>query len=122
MKFINDGKGVSLKAYLLSCSVILSLILVGCSSTESNEQADTELLIYTSIYPIQYVTEEIAGHIATVESVYPPGVDAHTYEPATKDITAMPGGKPFINLGAGREALAEGTPKELNSKIESLIK
>jgi len=121
MKFINDGKGVSLKAYLLSCSVILSLILVGCSSTESNEQADTELLIYTSIYPIQYVTEEIAGNIATVESVYPPGVDAHTYEPATKDITAIAGSDAFIYLGAGMEGFAESTAEALHSKDVSLI-
>ncbi|HLS60701.1 MAG TPA: zinc ABC transporter substrate-binding protein [Virgibacillus sp.] len=110
-----------MKAYLLSCSVILSLILVGCSSTGSNNQADTELLIYTSIYPIQYVTEEIAGEIATVESVYPPGVDAHTYEPATKEVTAIAGSDAFIYLGAGMEGFAETTAEALHSKDVSLI-
>lgn len=110
-----------LKAYLLSFSVILSFILVGCSSTGSNEQVDTELMIYTSIYPIQYVTEQIAGEIATVKSVYPPGVDAHTYEPATKEVTAIAGSDAFIYLGAGMEGFAESTAEALHSKDVSLI-
>src|SRR5690625_3185895 len=114
-------KGVISKADLLSCSVILSLILVGCSHTGSNNQADTELVIYTPIYPIQCVTEEIGGEIATVESVYPPGVDAHTYEPATKEVTAIGGSDAFIYLGAGMEGFAETTAEALHSKDVSLI-
>lgn len=72
----------------------------------SNGKDDT-LHIYTSIYPLQYIVKEIAGDQVIAESIFPPGVDAHTYEPTSKEITTLANGDAFIYMGAGMEGFAE---------------
>lgn len=96
------------------------LILVSCNNTQE-EQNNTELTIYTSIYPIQYITKQIAGDLATVSTVYPPGVDAHSYEPTSRKITEMAYADAFIYLGAGMEGFAEATANALQSHPVSFI-
>ncbi|GAB3803057.1 metal ABC transporter solute-binding protein, Zn/Mn family [Virgibacillus kimchii] len=99
-------------------------IIAGC--TQSNQASttnndDEELTIYTTIYPIQYAAERIGGEKVMVESVLPPGVDAHTYEPATKDMTKIADGDAFFYLGAGMEAFAETAASALASQDTALI-
>src|SRR5699024_1328970 len=74
------------------------------------------LSIYTSIYPLQYAAEQIAGNDAAVTSIYPPGVDAHTYEPATKEITEIAEGDLFLYLGADMERFADSIKSALESQ------
>lgn len=71
---------------------IIVLITAGCTSSESDLDNNADLTVYTSIYPIQYVVERIGGETVYAESVYPPGVDAHTYEPAAREMTAIADG------------------------------
>lgn len=94
--------------------LLLFILLTACNST--NETRDDQLLIYTSIYPIQYIAEEITGNEAVVKSIYPPGVDAHTYEPTSKEITEIANGDAFIYLGAGMESFAETAADALQSQ------
>jgi len=54
------------------------------------------LKIYTTIYPLQYFTERIAGKHADVSAIIPPGADAHTFEPSTKDMVKISDGDAFI--------------------------
>src|SRR5690625_3546762 len=103
-------------------SLILCLILLtSCSNNKQEESSNRELLLYTSVYPIQYVTSEIVKDIATVKSIYPPGVDAHTYEPTTKEVTSFAKGDAFIFIGGGMESFAETAAKALQSQRVQLI-
>lgn len=96
---------------------IFILLLAGCNTNSSNENStDEDLFIFTSIYPIQYVAEQITGDDATIQSVYPPGVDAHTYEPTSKEITNLANGDAFIYLGSGMEGFAESAADALESQ------
>ena len=104
-----------MKGKLLFGFLLLSLLLTACNSSNENKKND-QLIIYTSIYPIQYVAEEITGDNATVKSIYPPGVDAHTYEPTSKEITELAKGNAFIYLGAGMESFAETAADALKSQ------
>ncbi|WP_337019012.1 metal ABC transporter solute-binding protein, Zn/Mn family [Oceanobacillus massiliensis] len=100
--------------------VLLTFILLaGCAS--ANETESEGLEIYTSVYPIEYAVERIAGETATVKTVYPPGVDAHTYEPTTKDMTGIADSDAFIYMGAGMEGFAETAADALASQNVSLI-
>lgn len=92
-------------------SITASLFLFGCSNEAPKKE--TALTIYTSIYPVQYATEQITGDLATVESLYPPGVDAHTYEPTTRQLTHIARSDLFIYVGAGMESFAERTEEAL---------
>lgn len=85
---------------------ILLLVLVGCSTGASSTNHDDKVQIYTSIYPIQYATERIAGDIATVDTIYPPGVDTHNYEPTSKEITYIAEADAFFYVGGNMESFA----------------
>lgn len=87
--------------------IILFIFLLTACGTDNTTNNDDELLIYTSIYPLQYVVSEIAGEQANVESIIPPGVDAHTYEPTSREITNLADGNAFIYIGAGMEGFSE---------------
>ncbi|MGM8211996.1 metal ABC transporter solute-binding protein, Zn/Mn family [Virgibacillus sp. W0430] len=98
---------------------LISLIftIAGCTNTvQTNDENDSTLTIYTSIYPIQYAVEQIAGEVATVKSVYPPGVDAHTFEPTSKEITDMANANMFIFLGAGMESFTSTAAEALDKQ------
>ncbi|WP_404454059.1 zinc ABC transporter substrate-binding protein [Virgibacillus necropolis] len=101
--------------------LLLSLIIAGCSSTSSEGDKQAGMTIYTSIYPIQYATERIGSDTVNVESVYPPGVDAHTYEPTSKEMTSIATSDAFIFLGAGMEGFAETAADALKPEDVALI-
>jgi len=101
--------------------IFIGLLISACNSNETNSNTDTELEIYTSIYPIQYAVERIAGDSASVQTVYPPGVDAHTYEPTSKDITDIAESDAFIYMGAGMEGFAETAADALTNQEVLLV-
>ena len=54
----------------------LLLILTGCMNNKSME----DITIYTTSYPIEYVTNELYGNHSTIKSIYPNGVDINSYK------------------------------------------
>ncbi|PAV28659.1 adhesin [Virgibacillus profundi] len=101
--------------------LITAVIITGCASSNDKTNNTFELNIYTSVYPIQYAIERIGGDSISVKSVYPPGVDAHTYEPASKDITSIAKSDAFFYLGAGMEGFAESASEALKTQDVELI-
>ncbi|QKY69836.1 metal ABC transporter solute-binding protein, Zn/Mn family [Lentibacillus sp. CBA3610] len=111
-----------MKIYRVLIILIISgIIASGCTSSHSETDNNAELTVYTSIYPIQYAVERIGGDFVEVESVYPPGVDAHTYEPSSREMTSIAEGDAFIYLGAGMEGFAETAAQALESQDVALI-
>lgn len=103
-------------AYLI-IFITIPIIISACSQDEKN----AENTVYTSIYPLQYIVEQIGGDEITVHSVYPPGVDAHSYEPSSREMTEIARGKAFIYLGAGMESFAETAADSLDTQDVKLI-
>ncbi|GGB36293.1 adhesin [Virgibacillus dakarensis] len=99
--------------------ILLALTVAGCNAAKDSDKEG--LTIYTSIYPIQYAVERIGGDTVDAKSVYPPGVDAHTYEPTTKTMTSIASGDAFIYLGAGMEGFAESAADALQSEGVQLV-
>lgn len=108
-------------------AILMVIFLIGCSQSgdnknnEVNENGNYIVEIYTSLYPLQYVTEKIGGNTVTVHSILPPGADAHTYEPTSKEIISIAKGDLFFYLGAGMEAYAETVAQSLASQDVRLI-
>src|SRR5690625_4063181 len=98
-----------------------AMITIGCSSSDQEKAADDRLTVYTSIYPIQYAVERIGGETITAKTVYPPGVDAHTYEPTSKEMTNIAKSDVFIYLGAGMEGFAESAADALANQDTKLV-
>lgn len=102
--------------------ITLLVILTGCGNqTSSEKNKDTKMTIYTTIYPIQFMAERIGGESVHAETIYPPGADAHTYEPTAKTMTTIAEGDAFIYLGAGLEAFAETAANALKNEDTHLI-
>jgi len=107
--------GVLLRFRLITFCLLLLLILTACNSSAQEKSKDTNINIYTSIYPLQFITEQIARETATVKSIYPPGVDAHSYEPTMREITNMAHSDAFIYLGSNMESFTEAIVQALRS-------
>ncbi|MGI8314836.1 metal ABC transporter solute-binding protein, Zn/Mn family [Halobacillus mangrovi] len=93
--------------------ILLTFLLTACASEQVNQEGDSSsgddqlLKIHTTVYPLKYFTEQIAGEAAEVDSILPPGSDPHTYEPTTKEMVKMAEADAFIYSGAGLEGYAE---------------
>ncbi|MDR7079806.1 zinc transport system substrate-binding protein [Neobacillus niacini] len=112
---------------LMSTSVLtLSLLLTGCGSKEvvktgeNNEKSS--LTVYTTIYPLEDFTKKIGGEFVEVKSIYPPNVDAHTYEPSTKEMITIANSDLFIYTGAGIEGFAEKATEALKKEEVQILK
>lgn len=87
--------------------LVVSAILSGCSSDNHNKKSGKDKLnIYTTLYPLEYFTERIGGKHVEVTNVVPPGSDAHSFEPSTKDMIQISDSDAFIYNGTGIEGFA----------------
>lgn len=103
-------------------TLLFSIALIGCSHSDNNKnEKNKKPEIYTSLYPFQYVTEQIGGDTVIVHSIIPPGADAHTYEPTSKEIISIARGDVLFYLGADMEAFAETVAESLASQNVKLI-
>ncbi|RKQ35492.1 metal ABC transporter solute-binding protein, Zn/Mn family [Oceanobacillus halophilus] len=104
--------------------VLIGIITAGCTddTLEPTETTDDSILtIYSTVYPIQFAIEKIGGDTVNAKTVYPPGVDAHSYEPTSKEMTTIAKADAFIYLGAGMEAFAETAADALENQELALI-
>ncbi|WP_160724079.1 metal ABC transporter solute-binding protein, Zn/Mn family [Bacillus sp. USDA818B3_A] len=107
---------------ILSLFLPLSLVLSGCTNEGNNETKEkkNQLTVYTTVFPLQYFTEQIGGKYVDVNTIYPPGADEHTFEPSQKDMMNLADSDLFFYIGLGLEGFvekAEGTLKDENVEL-----
>ena len=64
-----------MKKCLLTILVFFTLFTTGCLKRDTME----DILIYTSAYPIKYITEQLYGNNSTIQSIYPNGIIINKY-------------------------------------------
>ena len=79
--------------WFLLAGAVFALAACGTASTEENGGG---LKVYTTVFALQSLTEQIAGDNAEVRSIYPNGADIHSYEPTQKDVLDYAEGDLFI--------------------------
>lgn len=79
---------------LLLCA-FLTLTLTGCFKKDNFEDID----IYTSVYPIEYITNYLYGDYSKIHSIYPNGVDVNKYKLTKKQIKDYSNSSLFIFNG-----------------------
>ncbi|GHI00831.1 metal ABC transporter solute-binding protein, Zn/Mn family [Neobacillus kokaensis] len=113
---------------VVSTSVlILGILLSGCSNTETASKNDEKknketLKVYTTIFPLEDFTKRIGGKFVEVKNIYPPNVDAHSYEPSTKDMVNLANSDLFIYTGIGIEGFAEKASETLKKEDVQILK
>lgn len=85
------------KGFLLVLAIFLT---TGCSLTKDSLEDAT---IYTTVYPIGYLTEFLYSDYAEVDSIYPNGADVSNYELTEKQLREYAKSDLFIYNGLGNE-------------------
>lgn len=85
--------------------ILIILLVTGCSPKgNSNKTVGEKPIVYTSFYPLYFLTNEIGRDNIDVRMVIPIGVDSHDYEPSMKQLKDLEEADMFIYNGAGFEA------------------
>ncbi len=96
-------------------ATFVSLMLTGCSLTKDSLEDAT---IYTTVYPIEYLTESLYSNYATISSIYPSGADVSNYSLTDKQIREYAKGDLFIYNGLGNE---KNIAKDLINRNDNLL-
>ncbi|WP_071393762.1 metal ABC transporter solute-binding protein, Zn/Mn family [Bacillus tuaregi] len=115
-----------MKKWILSLTAILtvSLFLAGCGDKQAetgNTDDNKPLTAYTTVYPLQFFTEEIGGEHVSVETIYPPGADEHTFEPTQKDMIKLAESDLFLYVGLGLEGFVEKAKNTLEKEQVTMV-
>jgi len=71
------------------------LLLSGCLGSTDLEGAE----VYTTVYPIGFITEQLYGNHSEIKSIYPSGANAETYKLTDKQIEEYSNADLFIYNG-----------------------
>lgn len=97
--------------------ILIPLLCVGCGS---NDNASTT--IYTSFAPVKELVSNIIGDKYDIESIVPPGTEAHEYELTAKQLAALTDSKAVFVNGLGFEHWVSSLPEEVSNKTYAVSK
>lgn len=107
--------------------ILTSMLLVtacgqnkSASTTDANGSTE-KLEIMTTLYPLADFTKKIGGTHVEVDSILPPGANAHTFEPTPKTMIKLADSDLFIYMGAGLEGFADSAAKTLKDGEVELV-
>ena len=83
--------------------ILLLLITVGLTTGCFKRDSLEGVKIYTTVYPVEYLTETLYGNNSTVLSIYPDGVNIKEYELSKKQINNYSKAGIFIYNGLSEE-------------------
>ncbi|MCT4781325.1 MULTISPECIES: metal ABC transporter solute-binding protein, Zn/Mn family [Exiguobacterium] len=101
-----------MKKFIPALTIALTgaTFLTACGSSDSDSNqgaADDRLQLYTSTFATAAIAKEIGGSDVNVEMIVPPGADPHSYEPTSKQLTAIAKGDLFLLTGTTLEPYSE---------------
>ncbi|GGE76258.1 metal ABC transporter substrate-binding protein [Priestia taiwanensis] len=100
---------------------VMATFFTACSDTEKTSGNTDKVTVYTTIFPLEDLTNKIGGDFVEVKSVYPPGADSHTYEPTQKTMVDIAKSDLFIYNGAGMEGFADKVTDILKNEDTKVI-
>lgn len=109
------------KIYLTALVILLSCFLSACDDKNEIDNNHNKIVIYTTVFPLTDFTKKIGGEHVSVQSVYPPGSDAHSFEPTPKEMTQIADADAFIYTGVGVEGFVTTALKTLQNENVKLI-
>ncbi|PGT79601.1 metal ABC transporter substrate-binding protein [Bacillus sp. AFS040349] len=115
-----------MKTKLIIFAVFISLfLLTGCnqsSPSPKNNDKGIPLNVYTTIYPLQDFSEKIGGEFVEVKTIIPPGAEAHSFEPTSKDMVEIIEGDLFIYMGTGIEGFTDSITDAVKNENVDILK
>ena len=99
---------------LLFISVIALTLLSGCFKRDTMD----DISIYTTVYPIEYLVENIYGYNSTIDSIYPNGVTPSKYSLTDKQIKEYAQTDMFVYNGLTSEKKIAANFLNNNKKLK----
>jgi zinc transport system substrate-binding protein len=93
--------------------------LVACQRAPATEH---KAHVVVSLFPLYDFARHVAGDLALVTSLVPPGVEPHHWEPAPADIVRVQSARLFIYNGAGLDPWAEKLLSEIRHGDIRIVK
>ncbi|KPB03301.1 metal ABC transporter solute-binding protein, Zn/Mn family [Bacillus sp. CHD6a] len=109
------------KSIFIAMILVVFTFLVGCNADNQASDGSEKLNVYTTIFPLEDFTKKIGGNHVDVKSVFPPGSDAHTFEPSTKTMSEMASADAFIYTGVGVEGFADKAKDVLENEDVTVV-
>lgn len=98
----------------LAVLAILVVMATGCFKRDDLEDVD----IYTTVYPIQYVTDYLYGYNSNVKSIYPAEIVPSEYELTKKQVSEYAEGAVFVYNGYTDEKFIARDLLNQNNKLK----
>lgn len=103
-----------MKKIFILFGVIFCFFVTGCIKRDSME----DITIYTSVYPIEYITNRLYGDNSTIYSIYPDGVITSVYTLNEKQIKDYSKSDLFVFNGLSNEKDYLKTMLKSNSDLK----
>ena len=94
---------------------VLLVLISGCSLVKDSLE---DAKVYTTIYPVKYLTKTLYKEYGEIESIYPSGTDITDYKLTNKQIDKYSKGNLFIYNGLGNEG---NIAQDLVNKNKNLL-
>jgi zinc transport system substrate-binding protein len=101
-------------AIFIFIAVIFSLFIL-LSTPKPNLKVKESGKIYTSFYPLQFITQEIVKDNFEVVNLTPIGSEPHDFEPSAKDLANLNSAAAFIYIGEEIDPWAEKKAVDLRN-------
>lgn len=112
-------------AVVLALIIAVISITTGCNRDASdnaiNQEDKGKLKIFTSFYPMYYITEQIVQDKAEIINMIPAGVEPHDWEPTLKMMAQLQESDIFIYNGAGMELWADRVIENMDTSRTKIV-
>lgn len=109
---------------LLFALLLTLLSSSGCKQSNSapaSPIASQQLKVVATFLPMYWFTKAVAGDLAKVEVLVPPGTEVHEYQAKPKDVQAIGQADVLVKNGLGLEEFLQNTLKNAqNAKIKEI--
>ena len=102
------------KLLILVCSIIL-VVPLGCAIKRDTME---DITIYTSSYPIEYITNYLYGKHSEIKSIYPSGVVTSAYNLTEEQLKLYSDSSLFVFNGIGKEKNYINPMLKYNKKLK----
>lgn len=114
------------KILILLMAVLFVIPLQACTNNANaaNKAEDQRIQVVTTIFPQYDFTREIAGELADITMLLPPGSESHSFEPTPQDVIKIQNCDIFIYVGGDSDHWVDEILTSMdtsNMKIISLM-
>src|SRR3990170_260124 len=97
---------------LVAAALPLAVATTACGAAGAGSEGRGDLHLVASFYPLQWVTERVAGPGAEVSSLTPPGAEPHDLELVPRDVATLAEADLVVYLGGFQPAVDDAVAQE----------